>query len=197
MKQCVPIIMFILSINLIWKCTSIPDNIEYESEQKVAPLQGRANILAPAGGNFRDSFEMAFEGIQIKFNLEVTFQIKIYESLMVQEFPVVVYRQNSLVRIFVKKEEIRKYSWNGYCLIALHEWYHLVLAKKGTNEDEHKQMLEDPLYHRWIQEVFGCDEYLAKYFVYIGLEDSDMYKALHESEKKLIEWIKKDYNIMK
>ena len=58
-------------------------------------------------------------------------------------------------------------------------------------------MLTDVVYHRWIQRIFGCRENLAKYFVYIGFEDTEKYKALSDEEKMLVELIKGNFRIKK
>lgn len=58
-------------------------------------------------------------------------------------------------------------------------------------------MKVDDIYHRWIQIIFGCDKDLAKYFVYIGFEDTWMYKSLSDDEKEIVENIKINYRIKK
>lgn len=155
-------------------------------------------IPPPITTSFVDSFRFAIESIQIKFNLETEYEHNYLDSQLEQIGPVVVItRPQYLLRYFyLKKEKIREYDWNGYLLIALHEWYHIEYGC-GENERDHERMLTDVSYHRWIQEIFGCREDIAKYFVYIGFEDTERYNTLSNEEKAIVEKIKVDFKIKK
>lgn len=58
-------------------------------------------------------------------------------------------------------------------------------------------MLIDPIYHEWIRETFQCPQEIVKYFVYIGLEGTEIWNSLNNDEKFLVEIIKEEYNIKK
>ena len=167
------------------------------NEEKIG-LTNNSVIPPPATNSFVDSFRFALESIQMKFHLETEYKHIYIDNQTEQVAPVVVVTrpQYLLRQFYIKKEKIRVYDWNGYLLIALHEWYHIEYGC-GDNEIDHERMLTDIFYHRWIQEIFGCSEYIVKYFVYIGFEDTEKYKALSDEEKATVERIKVDFKIKK
>ena len=179
-------------------CENVFDDAILSMDEEKIGLTSNSVIPPPITNNFVDSFRFAFESVQIIFNLETEYEHWYLDNQLTQMDPVVVItRPQFLLRQFyIKKEKIREYDWNGYLLIALHEWYHIEYGC-GDNERDHERMLTDVVYHRWIQRIFGCRDNLAKYFVYIGFEDTEKYKALSDEEKMLVELIKGNFRIKK
>ena len=62
---------------------------------------------------------------------------------------------------------IREYTWEGYLLIALHEWSHLNQAPSYYNNDqEHVYMVVSTEYRIWIKRMFGCTDEEARWLAY-------------------------------
>ena len=117
----------------------------------------RVWINPPYGGTFLDSFKQAFEGFKAVYEFSCG-SIEYYEYVdPTINVPVTMIfgRESLIITFMIKRDKIREYAWNGYLLIALHEWYH-VLYGRGNNATDHMSLLEDPVYHRWIEETFQC-----------------------------------------
>jgi|GEM_PF-1186235 hypothetical protein len=191
-------VFIITVICLIWECTAPPEEVESGIIQEETELLSRAWISPPRGGTVLDSFKQAFEGFKAVYEFScgtIDYCINIGEPLYA---PVIMtFGKESLsISFMIERSKIREYAWNGYLLIALHEWYH-ILYNCGNNDTDHRNMLEDPVYHRWIRETFQCPQEIVKYFVYIGMEGSEMWNSLSYDEKLLVERIKKEYYIKK
>lgn len=195
MRRC---IFIIIVMGFMWECTRSPDEFAIETSGEEMTLSSWGGIPPQGVRDFLDSFRFAFEYIQTTFEWESGYSNEYYDNQGEQAEPLVLkINLTQLVREFyIKKEKIREYDWNGFLLIALHEWYHIQYGG-SSNDEDHERMKVDDIYHRWIQIIFGCDKDLAKYFVYIGFEDTWMYKSLSDDEKEIVENIKINYRIKK
>ena len=167
------------------------DPVDMNSTQLVVPSPG-ATIIDSLRSAFSNALTIAGQEFS---NIDLFFYIKEDPDInaVVQcrftpgEFPVEVSFHPSL---------IREYTWKGYQLIALHEWYHIAGLPPGSqNKDAHELMINDPLYHGWIKELFGCSDDEAKWLSYLGLENTPIYEQLSISEKESIAACAKKYNI--
>ena len=97
---------------------------------------------------------------------------------------------------FMNPKLIKEYTWNGYLLIALHEWYHMAGLPPGApNDRAHEIMVGDPQYHGWIIKMFGCSAVVAILLSYVGTEITLAYEQLSVSEKEKVVACAKKYNI--
>lgn len=191
--------IFVLAvICLIWECTAPLEEVVPRIIQEEVGLLSRGWVNPPHGGTFLDSFKQAFEGFKAVYEFSCG-RIEYYEYVDPSiNVPVTMIfgGEPLMITFMIRKNKIREYAWNGYLLIALHEWYH-ILYNCGNNDTDHRNMLEDPVYHRWIRETFQCPQEIVKYFVYIGMEGSEMWNSLSYDDKLLVERIKKEYHIKK
>ena len=183
-------------IGLLWECSTDPGYMNLNESRECIGVESRSGISPPR--NYLDSFEMAIEDIKALFFFQTDYTFIYLKNLSFQPVPVMlrVIKTTKEGIFYFNEDKIREYDMNGLLLIALHEWYHL-LRGCGKDERDHPQMMVDPEYLMWIQVLFNVDEAIAKYFLYIGFEDTDMYESLSGLEKDLVDWVKRNYHIKK
>ena len=114
--------------------------------------------------------------------------------------------QNAVVKVIlarpymviINRNLIRQYGWNGFLLIALHEWFHIYMAFRMNNDETHETMVaENSLYILWIQQTFNCSALNAKYLAYVGTENTAPYEKLSKDEKENMKKVAQGYHILK
>ena len=164
----------------------------------IVQVQIESYVFPPRAGNCLDSLKSAFENAaQVSGYGETHFNSDLFSIAYnpQNDFVVRVDMNRYPIKIWVNKRLIRQYNWNGYLLIALHEWYHIYLHPKIDNDIAHATMVNSQEYHRWIAETLNCTLEAARWLAYIGTENTPVYDSLTWAEKMVVEDCKKMYNI--
>lgn len=198
MKKIYTVIIIICSVFFFDSCsTEINDSI---SGEKII-VNSRSMTPPPPGSTCVDSLMSAMHhawlvsglGLDSTLNpLNFTYIWNDTQDVVVQ---MVFWKHGA--HIFVNRQLIRQYTWQGYLLIALHEWFHFYKGVGLSNDEGHVRMITDPLYHLWIRETFNCSDWVIQRLVYVGMENTPIYEALPEEIKREIEWCIEEYNIKK
>ena len=166
------------------------DPVDMNSTQILIPAPGSTlidsvkaafvNALLTAG------HEYAYAMVEAHFFFDVDSNMSAVVASTTNTAPIIV---------FINPKLIKEYTWYGYLLIALHEWYHISICPNSTNDKGHEQMVYDTQYHRWLMKTFGCSANDAKWLSYVGTENTIVYERLSDSEKEKVAACAEKYNI--
>lgn len=98
-------------------------------------------------------------------------------------------------RFWVSRNLIRRYSWRGYLLIALHEWFHI--RYRRSNEEAHSLMAYDIEFWRYLAEAVGCDLTTARWLAFSGMENTEVYESLSAEDKAKVRQAEAECRIYK
>ena len=196
------ILLYTVGIGLFYTLFSCTEDLRVEKFEQFAmePESELLTVLSPRGGDCLDSMRTAFQNaMDVADFMAITDVDKYFRFLKNPKNNYVVHMlMNDLPYIvWVSEKLIREYTWNGYLLIALHEFYHALHAAGMNNEDGHMKMATDPVFHRWIQLTFKCKVEITRYLAYVGMENTLAYENLPQEDKDKVQYYAKMYNIKK
>ena len=102
---------------------------------------------------------------------------------------------NMPYRFWVSRNLIRRYSWKGYLLIALHEWFHILYGL--LNEEGHRIMAYDTEFWRYLAKAVGCDLTTARWLAFSGMENTEAYESLSAADKAKVHQAEAECRIFK